>query len=204
MITVHHCSNSRSLRILWLLEELGEAYDCRKRPFSEDSLKSPAYLAIHPLGSVPAVEVDGQILWESTAVMEYLLETRDTAGRLAPRPGQPGRGPFLQWLHFTEATAAGPIVQILSHTFLRPEDKRLPALAEEGRERTRTLFDVIERRLQETAYLAGDAFTAADIALGYDLHLASFVGLIGDDHPRLKAYFEALKARPAFERAAAL
>ncbi len=204
MITVHHCSNARSLRILWLLEELGEAYDCQKRPFSDDSLKSPAYLAIHPLGSVPAVDLDGMILWESTAIIEYILETRDPEGRLGPKPGQAGRGPFLQWLHFSEATAAAPIVQVLSHTFLRPEERRIPQMAEEGRERTTVLFDLLEKRLGETQHVAGDAFTAADIAIGYDLHLASLVRLIGDDHPRLQAYFEALKARPAFERAAAL
>ncbi len=204
MIIVHHCSNARSLRIVWLLEEMGLAYECRKRPFSPESLKSPTYLALHPLGSVPAVEVDGAVLWESTAVMEYLLETRDLEARLAPRAGMPGRAAFLKWHHFAEATAAPPIVQVLSHTFLRPEERRIPLLAEEARERTASIFDVVDQHLGQSAFLAGDAFTAADVTFGYDLHLASLVGLFGAEHPHLAAYFDVLKARPAYQRATAL
>ncbi len=204
MITVHHCTNARSLRILWLLEELGEAYEVEKKTFSPDVLKAPSYLAIHPLGSVPAVDVDGQILWESLAIMEYLLETRDTEGKLGPKIGDPRRGPFLQWFHFTEATAATPVVQVLAHSFMRPEEARVPMLADEGRQKVGQIFDVIERRLGESPYLACETFSAADIALGYDLHLASLIGLVDDTRPRLLSYFEGLKARPAYEKAAAI
>jgi glutathione S-transferase len=200
MIRLYHCPHARSARVLWLLEELGVPYDLVKLDFTPERLKSPDYLKIHPLGKVPAI-VDGDLtLFESGAIVEYIVE-RYGEGRLAPPPGSAERAAFLQWLHFGEATLLPPLGDIAQHTIFRPEAERIPAVVADARQRAAAVLALLERVLSERAYLAGSDFTAADIMTGYGLHLTKLLGLLTPDQPNIQAYLGRLAERPAFRKA---
>jgi len=198
MVTVYHAPHSRSVRVRWLLEELGDVpYEVETKSF--ETLKSPEYLKIHPLGAVPAIRDGDVAMFESGAILEYLLE-RYGKGRLAPAAGTPARAKYLQWLHFGEATMAPPLVDVLRHQMFLPEAERVPAVADAGRARFKQLLDVLEAALAGREHLCGE-FTAADIMVGYALRLAGMFGLGLDGHPGVAGYFARLSARPAYGRA---
>ena len=200
MITLHHAPGSRSCRVRWLLEELGIPYRLELLDFADGSLRSDAYLAKNPLGRVPTLEDGGLVIWESGAILEYLLESHG-GGRLAPPPGSPLRPRFLQWLHFGEATLVQPLADVIGHSFLRPEGQRIPAIVPDAQERFRAALAVVERALEGREYLVGESFGAADISVGYVLQLAKLTGQLGDSFPNVAAYLERLSRRPAFQRA---
>ncbi|MDO9125762.1 MAG: glutathione S-transferase, partial [Parvibaculum sp.] len=120
MLKIYHAKNTRSVRIVWLCEELGIPYELQTLNFAPADLQSEAYLAIHPLGKVPAVDEDGLILNESGAITQYLL-AKYGKGRLEPKHGTPEHAKFLHWFHFAEATFMGPLGNIAQHAFIRPE-----------------------------------------------------------------------------------
>jgi glutathione S-transferase len=188
------------VRVLWLLEELGVPYEVENVEFTLENLKGPSYTKIHPFGRVPALQ-DGELtMFESGAIVEYLLE-RYGNGRLTPPVGSPRRGTFLQWLHFAEATALPPLSDIAQHSFFKPESERIPAVVADARNRATTILSVLERELAGKQYLLGDELSAADIMLGYSLLLNKFFGLLDDRYPNLVAYLGRLEARPAFKKA---
>jgi glutathione S-transferase len=188
------------VRVLWLLEELGLPYELALTPFTQEALKSPEFLRVNPCGRLPALEDGDVAMFESGAIVEYVLE-RYGAGRLAPPPGTPPRARYLQWLHFGEATLLPPLGDIAQHTLLRPAAERIAAVAEDGRRRAGTTLDVLEHALAATPYLCGEAFTAADIMVGYGVALTKLLGVLGADHPRVRAYLGRLEARPAMQKA---
>ena len=200
MLTLHHVPASRSVRVRWLLEELGQGYRLETLAFGDGSLQAPAYLAKNPLGKVPTLEDDGVVIFESGAIVEYLLE-RYGRGRLAPAPGSPERGAFLQWLHWSEATCMPPLGEIVQHSFLRPEAERLPALVADASRRLARILGVVERELAQRDALLPSGFSAADIMLGYALQLAKLLGRLPAELPRTHAYLARLAARPAFQKA---
>ncbi len=200
MITVYHAPHSRSIRVRWLLEELGDV-PYQVEPMSFEALKRPEYLRVHPLGAVPAIRDGDVTMFESGAILEFLLE-RYGRGRLAPEPGTAARATYLQWLHFGEATMAPPLVDLVRHQMLLPEAQRIPAVVDEARRRFGQLLDVLDRPLADRAYLC-DGFTAADIMVGYALRLGGMFGLLADGRPNVQAYFARLEARPAYRAATA-
>lgn len=200
MLRVYHAPHSRSVRILWLLEELGVPYELETLEFKQEVLKSSEYLAVHPLGKVPALSDDGVTMFESGAIVEYVLE-RYGQGRLAPEPGAADRAPFLQWLHFAEATALPPLYDLAQHTVFKPKAERIPAVAEEARARAALVLGVLEDALRGKRHLLGDEFSAADIMTGYSLWLMQMFGLVTEAHTNLRAYLDRLAERPAFRRA---
>ncbi|MGH7804706.1 MAG: glutathione S-transferase family protein, partial [Candidatus Binatia bacterium] len=131
---------------------------------------------------------------------EYIVE-RYARGRLAPPIGSPLRGPYLQWIHFAEATAFPPIGDIVRHSFFKPEEERIPAVVEDGRERAISTLAVLDRTLAGKTWLLGDDFSAADVMMGYTLHAAKLFGLLEGRFPDLRDYVERLEARPAFQKA---
>ncbi|MFN3526620.1 MAG: glutathione S-transferase family protein [Paracoccus sp. (in: a-proteobacteria)] len=198
MIRLHHVPGSRSMRVLWLLEELGLDYELQHWSLTDGSMRSADFLALSPLGRVPALEIDGQAIWESGAIIEVLTERE---GRLAPRPGQPDRAAFLEWVHFAETQAN--IVQALNiqHIFLRPESARSIPLMKLDTRRLAVTARALEAHLTGRETLLA-AFSAADCMLGFNID-ALFHFLPADDYPALIAYRDRMRTRPAYQRAEA-
>ena len=140
------------------------------------------------------------MMFESGAILEYLIE-KYGKGRLAPAIGSPDRGPYLQWVHFAEATALPPIGDVTRHTILLPEEARIPAVAEDGRVRAINTLNVLERALAGKQYLVGNEFSGADIMMGYFLMAARLLGVVGTAHPNVSADWERLAARSGLQKA---
>jgi len=211
MITVHHLNNSRSQRILWLLEELGLDYEVKRYQRNAQTMLAPPELrAVHPLGKSPVVTVDGLTLAESGAIVEILAD-RHGAGKLAPAADSPQRVRYLYWLHFAEGTAQPPLLLKLlfdrikhrSPLFVRPiaraiADKALESfvLPNIGRN-----LDFMESELGRNEWFAGPQFSAADIQMSFPLEAARARGGLGEKHPRLLQFLDKIHARPAYRRA---
>jgi glutathione S-transferase len=199
MLTLYHVPFSRSLRVRWLLEELGLPYRLETRSFGD--LRRPEHLALHPLGKVPVLADGNVVLFESGAIVQHLLEIHGE-GRLEPERGSPERALFLQWFHYAEASMTPPLGLIVRHTVLLPEAERIPAVAEQARAQAAQAFAPVERALAGRAWLLPE-FSAADVMMGYSAKLASLLRLLGDAQPNLAAYLARCEERPAWRRAAA-
>jgi len=211
MITVHHLNNSRSQRVLWLLEELGLEYEIK--PYQRDPqtmLAPPELRAVHPLGKSPVVSNGDLTLAESGAIIEYLSD-RYGAGRLAPAFGAPERVRYLYWLHFAEGSAQPPLLLKLlfdrikhkSPLLVRPiaraiADKALDTFVLPNIERT---LSFMEAELGTSDWFGGDAFTSADIQMSFPLEAARMRGGLNESRPRLMAWLERIHSRPAYRRA---
>lgn len=211
MFTVHHLNNSRSQRVLWLLEELGLPYEVRRYERDPKTNLAPAALkAVNPLGKSPVLD-DGDVrVAETGAIVEYLLETYGQ-GRLRPPPGTPEARRFTYWLHYAEGSAMTPLLLRLIFTRL-PE--RAPFLVKGivravSRKAMALLVDPNvtahvahwEEELGRSAWFAGDAFTAADIMMSFPLEAGGSRIAYGPDKPRIKAFLKAIHERPAYRRA---
>ncbi len=198
MITLYHCAGARSMRSHWLLHELGLDFRLVTLPFSMASLRTPAYLAISPLGRVPCL-VDGDLtLIESGAICQYLCETYDD-GRLHRPPGHPERAAWLQWLHYAETIAVHAASLVQQRVFIAPAD-RSPVVHKLESRRLYKALEVIAAELSDRDYLLPSGFSAVDTAVGYSVHLAR---QLIDTAPlaAIEAYHQRLAARPAFQRA---
>jgi glutathione S-transferase len=192
---------TRSVRVVWLLEELGIPYGLERVTFVPTASKFFAQAT--PTGKLPTLEDGGVVMSESGAILEYVLE-RYARGRLAPAVGTPERARYLQWLHFAESTAFPPLGILVWLTVYRKDAASHPALLEDARGRALQTFDHLEREFGDGPYLLGEAFTAADVMMGFTLVASRLLGVLGAQHPRLAAYLERLQARPAFQAAASL
>ena len=198
MIVIHHLNNSRSQRILWLLEELSIAYRLEK--YSRDpktNLAPPELRAIHPLGKSPVMQDGDLILPESGAIIEYLLE-RYGDGRLAPQLGTPERVRYLYWMHFSEGTL---MLHLVSRLYLTRVGEAAKAMQGRVEVMISNELDLIEDELGRSSHIAGEEFSAADIQMGFPLEFAAFAGLVSDQHTKLRNYLERVQARPAYRRA---
>jgi glutathione S-transferase len=211
MITVHHLNNSRSQRVLWLLEELEIPYEVRRYERDPATMLAPKALrAVHPLGKAPVI-TDGDVtVAETGAIIEYLLDTYGE-GRLRPPPG-PERRRFTYWLHYAEGSAmpplllrlvasriAGPPVPWLVRPVARMISKGLRQKLIDPQ--LRLHLDFMERELAERDWFAGSEFTAADVQMSFPLEAAAARDGIGADRPRLKAWLDRIHGRPAYQQA---
>ena len=194
---IYHVKGTRSVRVIWLCAELGLPYEVETIDFSPAFRNTPAWRAKSPTGKVPAMEDDGFAMFESGAMVQYVLD-RYGNGRLRPQPGTPSGARFLQWCWFAEATFARPLGDIIHHTVFKPEAERIPAVVVDARGRALTCLDAVNETVTTNSYLLGDDFSAADIMMGYTLMLAKRVGVLADDHPPASAYYERLQARAGF------
>ncbi|WP_295045480.1 glutathione S-transferase family protein [uncultured Paracoccus sp.] len=191
-----HVPLSRSMRVLWLLKEIGCDHQIRELSFFDKSMRQPPYDAIHPVGRVPALQIDGVTLHESGAIIEYLCETR--APRLWRGPGDPGRAGWLDWLHFAETLGQHLANLTQHHIVLRDPAMRSPTVMRLEAARLSRALSLIETHLGEQDWLMADGFSGVDCAVGYSVFIASrFVRL--DDRPLLRAYLDRCAARPAFQ-----
>mgnify|MGYP001819575319 FL=1 len=199
MLTVHFAPNSRAGRIIWLLEELELPYEVNKMAFHPKDLKSDAHRARHPLGRVPVLD-DGDVrIFESGAIVEYVLE-RHKNGGLKPAVNAPEFPEYLQWFHYCEGMVMPPVNTIVVQTLLLPPERRdETALGQAQRLLTKALAPVDEA-LAGRDYLIGD-FSAADIMLGHACYMSNRLGCVPDEMTNLKAYVERIGARPAFRTA---
>lgn len=213
MLTVHHLNNSRSQRVLWLLEELGLPYDVvRYQRDSKTMMAPPELRAVHPLGKSPVVTTDdGLTLAESGAIVETLIE-RYGQGRLAPVTGSPEALRYRYWLHFAEGSAMPPL--LLKLVFDKIESSRMPffakPIARAISARAKSTFimpninaqlDYMESELGNSEWFAGDALTGADIQMSFPLEAAVARGGLDATRPRLMAWLARIHARPAYQRA---
>lgn len=198
MIELYHCADARSFRALWALEELGLAYKLHLLPFPP-RFKSPEYLQVNPLGTIPAMIDGATFMTESAAIVQYLV-TRYGPSPLAVEVADPAYGAWLNWLHFGEATLTFPQTLVLRYRVLEPG--RLEAAADDYARWFLSRLKHVDRALADGRdWLCADRFTAADISVGYALLLAGQLKLLGQATPAIQAYWERLKARPAFQAA---
>ena len=212
MIVVHHLNNSRSQRVLWLLEELGLDYEVRCYQRNAKTMLAPPELrAVHPLGKSPVLEDAGQVLAESGAIVEYLAE-RYGEGRLVPPAGTPERLRYRYWLHFAEGTAQPPL--LLKLLFDRLDKGPMPffvrPVARAIAQRAKDTFiqpnidrnlDFMERELEKSGWFAGAGFSAADVQMSFPLEAAVVRAGLDAKRPRLMGFLERIHARPAYRRA---
>ena len=212
MIIVHHLNNSRSQRVLWLLEELAVDYDVRRYQRDAKTMLAPAELRkVHPLGKSPVISDGDLTLAESGAIVEYLAD-RYGNGRLAPPPGTAGRLRYSYWLHFAEGTAMPPL--LLKLVFDRIEKAPAPffvrPIARAIANRAKSTFvqpnidrnlDYMEAELGKSNWFAGNEFSAADVQMSFPLEAAAARGGLDSRRPRLMAFLERIHARPAYRRA---
>lgn len=202
-LRLYHCKGARSLRPLWMLEELGLDYELTVLPFPPRVLQKD-YLSINPLGTIPCF-FDGEMrMTESPAICHYLAEKFATAqGKpaLHVRSDEPDYGRYLNWLYFSDATLTFPQTIVLRYTQLEPPERRLPQAVEDYRRWFYGRLRAVDAALKDGDYLAANRFTAADIAIGFALHLATLIGIDQEFPPTVRAYLDRLRARDAFKRA---
>lgn len=212
MIVVHHLNNSRSQRVLWLLEELGMTYEIQR--YQRDTktlLAPPALKQVHPLGKSPVITDDGRVVAESGAIVEYLVD-RYGGGKLAPPAGTDERLRYTYWLHYAEGSAMPPL--LLKLVFDRIEDGPMPFLvrpvARAIAKRVKQTFiapqlqlhlDYLEGELGRSEWFVGNEFSAADIQLSFPLEAAALRGGLDQSRPRLYAFLQKIHSRPAYRRA---
>ncbi len=212
MITVHHLENSRSQRILWLLEELNLEYEIKK--YARDSVTSlapPELIKLHPLGKAPVVSDGDKTLAESGAIVEYLVRKYDN-GRLKPAADSPGGMAYTYWLHYAEGTFMPlMIVSLIINRietapmpfFVKPVAKGITQKVRNGYldANVKRNLDFMESSLNSALWFCGDDLTAADIQMSFAVEAASVRTNLQEDYPNLAACLERMQARPAYQRA---
>ena len=211
MLTVHHLNNSRSQRVLWLLEELGLPYEIK--PYQRDlktMLAPPELKAIHPLGKSPVITDGPATLAETGAIVETIVDAYG-GGRLKPPPGSEDRLRWLYWLHYAEGSAMPPLLMKLVFTALPARApglvkgivKGIAAQAQKSfvDPQLKAHFDYWEAELTKAEWFAGEAFSAADIMMSFPVEAAADRANALEGRPKLKAFLEKIHARPAYKAA---
>jgi glutathione S-transferase len=211
MIIVHHLNNSRSQRLLWLLEELGVLYDIKRYQRDPKTMLAPAELRqVHPLGKSPVI-TDGEVtLAESGAIMEYVLE-KFGRGRLMPKPGSPEKLRFTYWMHFSEGSAMPPLVMKLvlgrmakgAPFFVRPVARAIARRVQDGfvEPNINRQLDYMESELNRSTWFAGNEFTAADIQMSFPIEAATARAGLDASRPKLMEFLARIHAREAYRAA---
>lgn len=195
MIRLHHVPQSRSMRTLWLLNELGVPYDVQVWPFDK-SLRSADYLAMNPAGRVPALEIDGECWWETGAITELLCERFPEAG-MGLAPGHPDRAQWLIWVHFSETISQHCAILTQQHIMLYDDSMRSPVLMKLEAKRLAKCYEALENRLQGRDYLLDSGFSAADVSVGQAIYMARHFAHL-DPFPALSDWWDRIAARPGF------
>ena len=212
MIIVHHLNNSRSQRVLWLLEELGIEYQIKFYERDSSTMLAPASLKeVHPLGKSPVITDGDLTVAESGAIIEYLLE-RYGQGRLIPAAGTPERLRYTYWLHFAEGSAMSPL--LLKLIFDRIESGPMPffvrPIARGIAQKVKNAFiqpqinrhlDYMEAEIAKTGWFAGSQFSAADIQMSFPVEASAARGGLDASRPQLMAWLKRIHALPAYQRA---
>jgi len=201
MRTLYHCQNARSFRPLWTLEEMDLPYALKLLPFPPRQL-APDFLAVNPLGTVPAF-FDGEMrMTESSAICQYLV-SRYGPTPLAVEPSEPDYGPYLNWLYFGEATLTFPQTLVLRYSTMEPPERRSEQIVADYSRWFLSRLRAIDAVVSQQKTLCAGRFTVADISVGYALLLATSTGLAAKFSPAVAAYWQSLQERDGFRRAVA-
>jgi glutathione S-transferase len=212
MVIVHHLENSRSQRVLWLLEELGVPYEIKRYERDKKTMLAPPELrAVHPLGKSPVITDDGTTVAESGAIVEYLVE-RYGSGRLLPAAGTPERLRYTYWLHYAEGSAMPPLLLKLVFEKMKsgPVPFFLRPIVRGVADKVLTMFvnpqlklhvGYMESELGKSPWFTGDEMTAADIQMSFPLEAAASRAGSATSMPNITAFLEKIHARPAYQRA---
>ncbi|MHA3840012.1 glutathione S-transferase family protein [Sphingomonas aestuarii] len=198
-ITVHHLENSRSQRVLWMLEELGLPYTVKRYERNKVTMLAPSELRrVHPLGKSPVIEDDGAVIAETGAIVEYLVERGN--GRLGPPSHRDNARRWRFWLHYAEGSLMPPLLVKLVLA-------RIPILGKAAQKKLQPMIDVhldyIESELSQRPWFAGDEMTAADIMMSFPLEAACARGGLDETRPATIAWLEKIHARAAYQAALA-
>ncbi|WP_299557991.1 glutathione S-transferase family protein [uncultured Sulfitobacter sp.] len=195
MIVLHHVPQSRSMRSLWLLHELGIPFEVTTHRLDK-ALRSPEHLARSPAGRVPALEIGGESLFETGAITQVLCErySPDDLGRM---PGSAERGQWLVWVHFAETISQHAAALIQQHVMLREDHMRSPVVMKLEAARIAKCYAAIEARLEGREYLLDGGFSAADVSVGQAVYMALHFATLAD-FPRAAAWYDRITARSAF------
>lgn len=210
MLTVHHLENSQSIRILWLLEELGATYELRHYTRRSDSLAPEDYKALHPIGTSPTISDGDVVLPETNAIIDHILDQHPQSP-LRPAPGSPQRTRYLYWLHATQASFMPLLLDALifkrmvskAPFFMRPPIKLIVGKVREVYLQARLTrhLDFMEAELTRSTWLSGEDLTAADIVMGYCLEVAEVRTGIPDRYSKIHDFLARMRARPAYRAA---
>jgi glutathione S-transferase len=198
MLTIYHVPRTRSLRVVWLCEEMGLPYEVKRETFGQPS---PEFLEANPLGALPGIRDGDVVMAESTAILQYLAE-RYGPTPLALKADHPRFADYLQFVTFGEASLAAYMNPVIATQFMAPEGQKENFTVEAAKGMFIRRLGAVEKTLEKGDYLAGD-FTAADISVGYALGLGENFGLAERYSPPIKDYFARVTARPAYQAAAA-
>ena len=196
---IHHAPNSRSVRALWLFNELNLPYELEVYPLGDKSMRTPEYLKVHPMGRVPALE-DGELtIFESGAIVQYVLEKYGN-GKMLPTTSSPNYSNYLQWLHYAEGMIMPQINIIVVETIFLPEERRNQTNVDRATKLLNRMLTAIDLHMQDREFLAGE-FSGADIMTGHACIVSGRLGADISDKPNVSAYIERLEARPALKTA---
>ena len=196
---VYYAPNSRAVRVVWLLEELGLDYDIERFKLGDKAMRSPEYLSVHPMGRVPAIEDNGVMLFESGAIVEYVL-TRHGGGRMRPAVDSSDYPDYLQWLHYAEGMIMPPVNTIVVETLFLSEERRNQTNIDRATKLLSRMLTAVDQHLEGREFLAGE-FSGADIMTGHACCVAKRLGADTSDKPNVQAYIDRLQARPALAKA---
>ncbi|MBX9700063.1 MAG: glutathione S-transferase family protein [Acetobacteraceae bacterium] len=196
---IYFAPNTRAVRIVWLFEELGLPYELVRFQLGDRAMRASDYLSVHPLGRVPALEDGDVTIFESGAIVQYVL-ARYGQGRLVPDTASADFPVYLQWLHYAEGMIMPPVNTIVVETILLPPERRNEANVERATKLLTRMLGAVDQHLAGRSYLAG-AFSGADIMTGHACTAAARLKADISDKPNLAAYIERINARPALQRA---
>ena len=199
MLTLHFSSNSRAQRVLWLLEELQLEYNLNKIKFHPSELKSDEHRKRHPLGRVPVLEDEEITIYESGAIVEYLI-ARHSNGELRPEVSDPAFPNYLQWFHYCEGMIMPPMNTIVVHTLILPEERRNEEVLRQAKNLLTKALLPVNQLLEKNKYLI-DKFSGVDFMLGHSLYMSNKLKCVSDEMINIKNYLNLINEREAFQKA---
>ena len=197
---LYYAPESRAVRVAWLLEELGLAYDVHKFSLGEKSMREPKYLTLHPLGRVPTLEDGENRLFESGAIVQYLLEKYGN-GRFVPPSDSSNFASYLQWFHYAEGMIMPPMNTLVVETILLPPERRTEVNVKRASKLLNQMLYAVNENLADKDYLVGSEMTAAEFMTGHAVIMSQRLGIDMEDKPNLVDYINRLESREAFKTA---
>tara|TARA_B100000963_G_scaffold231381_1_gene201954 strand:+ start:2575 stop:3183 length:609 start_codon:yes stop_codon:yes gene_type:complete len=199
MIILHYCSNSRAQRVLWLLEELKVEYTLNKIKFHPSELKSDDHRKRHPLGRVPVLEDDEVKIFESGAIVEYLI-SRHSDGTLKPEVNSKEFPSYLQWFHYCEGMVMPPMNTVVVHTLILPEERRNEEVLRQAKNLLTKSLNPVNKLLENNEYLIGK-LSGVDFMLGHALYMSNKLGCVDANLEHIKRYLSLINKNIAFQKA---